>query len=572
MRRWTALAVATGLATFATPAAAALPQHQPPHHCATATQRCDGAIQVPLNWADPNSERISVNFVWVPRADRSRPSAGVVAGLGGGPAGTVRSTSLFVATLGPLLERHDLLVVERRGFGEAAPWRCPEIDLVRQETIRACADRVGPRAQFFTTDQRVADVEAVRGALGVPALMLYGLSYGTLDVQAYLARYPQRVTAAVMDSVVRADANGYVTGTLYSDHLKEGLEQLDVPCRESRSCGSLPGDGASRWAELARHLRREPDPQVPFFALDQLMARLDEPTAGREANAAAAAYLAGDKAPLRRLAPLIGPGRGADMNDMFRTNSAFLAYSCADSAFPYDRSASPEVRRQQLAEYRRTHPERPFTAAEVFGAAGFLEDWCVNWPTPRPSPPLPPDARYPDVPVFAIAGELDGDTAANTTALAREFPRGRSVVVPFGGHTGSVVGYWSYSECLAEQVRSFFVDPTRPWGEVILFREELPRAGAVPLHCRRAAARARRGAGRRGTRERRRGLRDGVRRAVPPQPQLAFHHCPEERVRAPRWHGDLRRPGATDPARRGPLRGGRGGVGGDPTSSRRGRR
>lgn len=46
------------------------------HPCATATERCDGEIPVPLDWSDPDSEEITVAFAWVPRGDTTRPATG----------------------------------------------------------------------------------------------------------------------------------------------------------------------------------------------------------------------------------------------------------------------------------------------------------------------------------------------------------------------------------------------------------------------------------------------------------------------------------------------------------------
>ncbi|MEU7837494.1 hypothetical protein [Nonomuraea sp. NPDC049129] len=51
-----------------------------PHDCANATTRCDGSLDVPLDWENPSSERISVAFAWMPAKDADGT---VVANLGG---------------------------------------------------------------------------------------------------------------------------------------------------------------------------------------------------------------------------------------------------------------------------------------------------------------------------------------------------------------------------------------------------------------------------------------------------------------------------------------------------------
>jgi hypothetical protein len=50
------------------------------HRCAAATTGCEGTIEVPLDWANPNDEKITVPFVWLPRCDQSAPAAGTVVG------------------------------------------------------------------------------------------------------------------------------------------------------------------------------------------------------------------------------------------------------------------------------------------------------------------------------------------------------------------------------------------------------------------------------------------------------------------------------------------------------------
>jgi hypothetical protein len=136
-----------------------------------------------------------------------------------------------------------------------------------------------------------------------------------------------------------------------------------------------------------------------------------------------------------------------------RANTAAMTYQCNDFALPYSRSAAPETRAQQLAEYRRRIPQRPITAAEI---GGNTEDFCLAWPILREAPPVLP--KIPDVPMLAIGGSLDIVFGSNTVPLARMFPRGQAVVVPFGRHSASVSG----DSCLQGVVQSFVAAPQRP--------------------------------------------------------------------------------------------------------------
>lgn len=149
-----------------------------------------------------------------------------------------------------MLDRKNLLVVEPRGVGASSPLLCPGLDLGAPETVAACADRLGPRARFFTADQAAADMDAVRRALGVARVTFYGNSYGTLYAQAYAARFPDRLEAVFLDSVTVTDRDGYALWPLRSrpDHLA-------LICERSHACRALPGDAAGTWYRLVAHLR-----------------------------------------------------------------------------------------------------------------------------------------------------------------------------------------------------------------------------------------------------------------------------------------------------------------------------
>ena len=68
-----------------------------------------------------------------------------------------------------------------------------------------CAERLGPARARYTTQETVADLEAVRAALGYERIALYGTSYGTKLAVAYARAHPDRVERLLLDSVVAPD-------------------------------------------------------------------------------------------------------------------------------------------------------------------------------------------------------------------------------------------------------------------------------------------------------------------------------------------------------------------------------
>ncbi|RSM83138.1 alpha/beta hydrolase [Kibdelosporangium aridum] len=453
-KRWitAVLAGVIGSTMLVSPAAASL------HPCAVAAQRCEGTLEVPLNWADPQSEKISVRFVFKPHSDRTRPSAGAIVALSGGPGGNLGQLELMAKPVQPLLTTYDMLIVQRRGFGASSALHCDNVDVYEPETITACAGHLGPRIQYFTTDQRVADINAVRAALGIPKLVLYGSSYGSLDGPAFAARFPQHVEAAIFDSptLIPDQRTGYAHGFLGQDGMNGLMGGLDYACERSRACRALPGDTGSRMAKVAQQLRAKPDPEVSLAKL-VMAAGGPDPMTTRSINAALDAYLNGDPAPLRRLAGL--DDFVDDPNGFLRmVGIGFLSYLCNDVAWPYSREAIPAQRKEQLAEYYERNPEYPVTTAETNGEAGFVPEWCVYWPTRRDAPPVPPHATYPNIPVLAIAGTLDWGAATNAVALADRYRSGRALIVPFAGHaTSTYPSAETFEACLSTAIQNFII-------------------------------------------------------------------------------------------------------------------
>ncbi|MEU4538476.1 alpha/beta hydrolase [Streptosporangium sp. NPDC023825] len=421
------------------------------HPCASAKTRCDGEIRVPLDWGDPDSERIAVAFAWLPRKDTSRPASGTVLANPGGPLSALPAVPSLAESLGPVLDRHNLLVVEPRGLGKPAPLLCPGLDLTVRETVRACAARLGPRSRFFTADQAVTDMNAVRDALGVPKVTFYGISYGTLFAQAYATRHPGTLSGVLLDSVVPTGEDGYV-----AERIRKRADLLDVACDPSRACRRLPGDPSGAFSKLVRQLRAHPDPEIRLSSLARLPDFLFIPVAGREAGAAVAAYLDGDPLPLRRLVRMVdgAPGQPLRAPEL----AGLLSYVCADSAFPFERAAPADERRRQMdRHYDEERPFRPFTVAELGGPPAGMQDSCVDWPTPRTSPPVPPGAGYPRVPVLTLGGDFDSTTPAEAAAVTRRFPDSTFARVRFAGHnltTGAQV-----NECVRGAARAFLADP-----------------------------------------------------------------------------------------------------------------
>lgn len=172
--------------------------------------RC-GSFARPLNPADPAAGQIELRVAVVPALDLE-PESDPLVPLAGGPGG---SAIQFYAGYYPAFEAvrrdRDILLLDQRGTGESARMDCPfDDDIVEgqysdeqtREFTTACLEQLPHDPRFFTTSVAVTDLEAVRQALGYPALNLLGTSYGTRVAQHYARRYPGTTRTIILDGVV----------------------------------------------------------------------------------------------------------------------------------------------------------------------------------------------------------------------------------------------------------------------------------------------------------------------------------------------------------------------------------
>lgn len=102
---------------------------------------------------------------------------------------------------------------------------------------------------------------------------------------------------------------------------------------------------------------------------------------------------------------------------------------------PWNPAAPFAQRRAQFDAAIAALPFGPFTPATWAQNGGF-SGGCLQWPAPnRVTPLFTPGVRLPDVPVLVVAATLDTSTTlAQNRFVARQFPRGRLVVLRNGGH------------------------------------------------------------------------------------------------------------------------------------------
>ena len=327
----------------------------------------------------------------------------------------------------------------------------------------------GPRAGRSRARNRRQDIEAIRQALGYEKLVLYGTSYGTKVALEYAERYPEHVEALVLDSVVLPE--GPEPFALPS--IQALAPVLDELCSEG-ACAHITsnplGDVAALAARLRRHplsglgVRRRRTPPLRHAPRARPVRhparRRPQPGAARAAARRGAVRAA--QRPLPAAAPeALSEGlipnvplqpRGSQAEreaNEEEDNALFLATSCEEKPFPWQRAAAPATRDAEALAALHALPSSDFYP---FDAATAWEDSlvpvCKDWPNASPAPPAA--SPLPNVPTLMLSGAQDLRTpTSGARAVAARIPDAQLLVVPYTGH--SVLGS-DFGDCAA-----------RPW-------------------------------------------------------------------------------------------------------------
>jgi pimeloyl-ACP methyl ester carboxylesterase len=444
--------------------------------CATVTVPLDRSGQVP-GTVGLKLERKLAGFT---------PSRNAVVALAGGPGQSALGLGEFITkAISPALGSRDLLVFDQRGTGESSPLSCPalssrsELEHARSigELVGRCAQQLGPARGDYTSQESVADIEALRRAGGYEKLVLYGTSYGTKVALEYAERYPQHVEALVLDSVVPTSGpEAFAAGTFQA--IGGVLGELCA----NRACAGITSNPLADLARLTARLRKHAlSGSVYDGSGHRHSSRLNEtgllgilqagdlnPALRALLPAAVVSALRHDPDPLLRLELLSEglipnvPGKRPVESSESIDETLFVDTSCEELPFPWQRSAAAPTRMTEALTSLRGMPSRtfyPFDTSTALSAS--LVSVCASWPDA--SPPPPAQAPLPGVPTLILSGAQDLRTpTANARSVAALIPGSNLLVVPFTGH--SVLGS-DFSGCAEQAVGAFFAGtPVQPCG------------------------------------------------------------------------------------------------------------
>lgn len=179
----------------------------------------NGRLTVPENRQKPNARLIELAFVRF-RSTSKRPGPPIIY-LSGGPGGPgiLAAKGARFPLFQAMREFGDVIALDQRGTGDSRPnLMCPnglELDASQSvsrdqilEAFRAqsriCAEHFrgqGVDLTGYNTNESADDLEALRQALGVPKISLWGISYGTHLGLAMLKRHSSSVDRAILAGI-----------------------------------------------------------------------------------------------------------------------------------------------------------------------------------------------------------------------------------------------------------------------------------------------------------------------------------------------------------------------------------
>lgn len=380
--------------------------------------RC-GTLLRHENPADSESPLLEL-FVAVVPALSLEPEPDPFVPIAGGPG---QASSVFYASFASAFERvrrdRDIVLLDQRGTGKSAPLVCNtdehiiEGQVSREQTIaetRKCLDKLAHDPRYFTTSVAVADLDALRKALGYERFNLYGISYGSRVAQHFLRAHPEATRSVVLDGVA---APQVALGPRIAIDAQTTLDSIFARCAEDPPCREKFPNLRDDFSDLKNRLINDPvtvELQNPSSGKLESVRFGDQEMAGAirlltyHPTTAALLPVLINEAVAGNVAPLAAQFKMIDANMADSINIGMHnAVICTEDA-PY--FAAENVTDSDLA-VTYIGPEQ----------RSALEAMCSVWPVGV----MDDGFRMPvsaDAPVLLLSGELDPVTPPQNAELA----------------------------------------------------------------------------------------------------------------------------------------------------------
>ena len=380
--------------------------------------RC-GTLLRPLDPSGAVAGNFELRVAVVPALNLT-PEPDPLLPIAGGPGqGTVQFYSAQSFAFEDVRRNRDILLIDQRGTGDSASMDCEfDDDLVEGEYsaeltahyTRLCLEQLPHDPRFFTTSVAVTDIEAVRKALGYPALNLYGVSYGTRVAQHYARRYPDSTRTVVLDGVVPPQLS---LGPEIATESQAAIDRILRRCAEDDACNDRFPDVAGSFARVVAALRES---TVTINVPHPNTGRLEETSFGTGEFAAAVRLLAYHPSSIALLPLLVDEasnGNYVPMGAQFMMTT--MAMMDALSLGMHNAVMCSE----DVPFYDKATIDYDGLAASYMGSfqVEALEAICSVWP----AGPVDDEFKTPlatDLPVLLLSGDADPITPPRYADLA----------------------------------------------------------------------------------------------------------------------------------------------------------
>lgn len=250
-------------ATVAAPATTPLDWHA----CGTDGGAECATLTVPVDWDRPDGPTLGLAVARRTATDPAHRIGTLVFGPGGPWDSGVSRVADDPGRFGTVAGRFDVVSFDPRGSHGSEAVSCdpalvaaaPEPVLTSQADFDAtvaynrelwadCRRRTGPLWDHADTLSSVRDLEALRAALGERQITYHGSSYGTLLGQEYAERYPGRVRAMLLESVVDHSSRStgeFLTGQAWA--MQDAFDAFAAWCDADTSCALRGRDVRTVW-------------------------------------------------------------------------------------------------------------------------------------------------------------------------------------------------------------------------------------------------------------------------------------------------------------------------------------
>ncbi len=433
-------------------------------------------IDVPLDYADPSGETVSLSLIKVP-ARSAKQRVGSLVVNPGGPGGSgieyaANAKNYFGAEL---RQAFDIVGFDPRGVGQSTP-----LDCVSDETLdefvaadpdpdtraeRRAADRMlrelgegclaesGDLARHMSTEEAARDVDVIREVVGDRRLTWFGASYGTFLGATYAELFPGKVGRMVLDAAIDPTLSNEEMSLAQAKGFEVALRAYVAACVDRGDCflGDSVDAGTQRIRAFLDDVERAPikgigDRQLEVGnAVLGIWAPLYNQDYWPTLDEALRRGFGGDGEILLTLSDAY-TSRGSD-GYVDNGLEALYAVNCLD----HDDALTSAEATRRIPEFERVSP----TFGAIF-AAGLSS--CDSWPVEGSRDPGALTAAGAD-PIVVVGTSRDPATPlAWAEALASQLESGVLITRDGDGHGGYNAG----NRCVDNAVEAYLVSGVVP--------------------------------------------------------------------------------------------------------------